>query len=97
MGLIVRLPAGDSIITGKIGVLPNAAVEVLTQIELGLIHIGSGLGVRLREEHEILALRKLCESHSGFHYSNCASKVVVLLDYIISSISYASTPPHELS
>jgi glycolate oxidase FAD binding subunit len=63
----IHLPAGESVITGKIGVLPTAAVEVLTQIELGLIHIGSGLGlVRLREEKEILALRQLCESHSGF-------------------------------
>jgi glycolate oxidase FAD binding subunit len=63
----IHSPAGDSVITGKIGVLPTAAVEILTQIELGLIHIGSGLGlVRLREEKEILALRQLCESHSGF-------------------------------
>jgi glycolate oxidase FAD binding subunit len=57
----VHAPAGESLITGKIGVLPTAAVEVLSQVELGLIHIGSGLGlVRLREEKEILALRQLC-------------------------------------
>jgi len=63
----IHSPAEESVITGKIGVLPTAAVEILTQIELGLIHIGSGLGlVRLREEKEILALRQLCESHSGF-------------------------------
>ncbi len=54
-------------ITCKIGVLPTAAVEVLTSVEMGLIHIGSGLGVlRLEDESQVVKMRSLCESSSGF-------------------------------
>ncbi|GAX42717.1 glycolate oxidase subunit GlcE [Tolypothrix sp. NIES-4075] len=57
----------DSEITCKIGVLPTAAVEVLTSVEMGLIHINSGLGVlRLEGEGEVVKMRSLCESNSGF-------------------------------
>ncbi|MEA5617018.1 FAD-binding oxidoreductase [Cronbergia sp. UHCC 0137] len=57
----------NSQITCRIGVLPSAAVEVMNQIELGLIHISSGLGiVQLNNQSQILALRDLCQSHSGF-------------------------------
>ncbi|MBW4479199.1 MAG: FAD-binding oxidoreductase [Tolypothrix brevis GSE-NOS-MK-07-07A] len=55
------------LITCKIGVLPTAAVEVLTSVEMGLIHISSGLGVlRLEGENEVLKMRSLCESNRGF-------------------------------
>jgi glycolate oxidase FAD binding subunit len=55
------------LITCKIGVLPTAAVEVLTSVEMGLIHISSGLGVlRLENENEVLKMRSLCEGNRGF-------------------------------
>jgi glycolate oxidase FAD binding subunit len=57
----------ESEITCKIGVLPTAGVEVLTSVEMGLIHIASGLGVlRLEGEGEVVKMRSLCESNSGF-------------------------------
>ena len=60
-------PVTESTITCKIGVLPTAAVEILNQIEVGLIHISSGLGlVRLEKSEQILPLRNLCEGNSGF-------------------------------
>ncbi|KAB8315485.1 FAD-binding oxidoreductase [Tolypothrix campylonemoides VB511288] len=57
-------------ITCKIGVLPTSAVEVLTQVDLGWIHIASGLGV-LRFEgdnkvNKVLEIRNLCQSYGGF-------------------------------
>lgn len=57
----------NSAITGKIGVLPTSAVQVINQIDLGLIHLNSGLGlVQLENQNQVLALRSLCESKSGF-------------------------------
>ncbi|MBD1218994.1 MAG: FAD-binding oxidoreductase [Aphanizomenon flos-aquae Clear-A1] len=57
----------ESTITCKIGVLPTAAVEILNYMEVGLIHISSGLGlVRLEKEEQILPLRSLCQANSGF-------------------------------
>ncbi|MBD2664990.1 FAD linked oxidase domain protein [Richelia sinica FACHB-800] len=54
-------------ITAKIGVLPTAAVEILNQLELGVIHIGSGLGIaNLENQQQTLAVRKLCQTHAGF-------------------------------
>ncbi|MBE9127359.1 MULTISPECIES: FAD-binding oxidoreductase [unclassified Coleofasciculus] len=65
-------------ITCKIGVVPTAAVAMLTQLDtltsgtgLGLIHAGSGLGnVRLDsatvKPETILEMRKHCQSHNGF-------------------------------
>jgi len=65
-------------ITCKIGVLPTAAIAILTELDnltsatgLGLIHAGSGLG-RLRldsatvDSQTIRELRHLCQSHGGF-------------------------------
>ncbi|HEY9649615.1 MAG TPA: FAD-binding oxidoreductase, partial [Coleofasciculaceae cyanobacterium] len=65
-------------ITCKIGVLPTAAVAILTQLDsltsspgLGLIHAGSGLGL-LRFEwgavksHAIAQMRHYCEEQRGF-------------------------------
>ncbi|CEJ46649.1 FAD-binding oxidoreductase [Umezakia ovalisporum] len=57
----------DSTITCKIGVSPTAAVEVLTQTEMGLIHIGSGLGwLQFEDEKQILKMRDRCQQHRGF-------------------------------
>lgn len=48
----------ESVINCKIGVLPTAAVEILTQVELGLIHISSGLGLlQLESKNQVLKIR----------------------------------------
>lgn len=63
----IHLPESESAITCKIGVLPNAAVEVLNQADLGLIHMASGLGIlRFEDEQRVLEMRNLCELRSGF-------------------------------
>ncbi|MEA5594454.1 FAD-binding oxidoreductase [Rivularia sp. UHCC 0363] len=63
----IHLPESESVITCKIGVLPNVGVEVLNRTNLGLIHIASGLGIlRLEEANQVLEIRKLCEQNSGF-------------------------------
>ncbi len=63
----IHLPESESAITCKIGILPNAAVEVLDQGNLGLIHIASGLGIlRIEDEQRVLEMRKLCERWGGF-------------------------------
>jgi hypothetical protein len=57
----------ESSITCKIGVLPTAAVKIINQVHIGLIHISSGLGlVRLENKDQILPLRNLCAANSGF-------------------------------
>lgn len=57
----------DSLITCKIGVTPAIAAEILPQVEIGLIHISSGLGwLQVANENQVLALRELCQSHRGF-------------------------------
>jgi len=54
-------------ITCKIGVLPTAAVEILTQVELGLIHIGSGLGLlQLEDKNQVVKVRDRIQANSGF-------------------------------
>lgn len=54
-------------ITAKIGVLPTAAVSIISQIQYGLIHLNSGLGlVRLENENPVLTLRSLCQESLGF-------------------------------
>ncbi|MFL0605087.1 FAD-binding oxidoreductase [Cylindrospermopsis raciborskii] len=54
-------------ITAKIGVLPTAAVNIISQIQYGLIHLNSGLGlVRLEDENPVLTLRSLCQENLGF-------------------------------
>ncbi|MBE9036461.1 FAD-binding oxidoreductase [aff. Roholtiella sp. LEGE 12411] len=56
-----------SVITCKMGVLPTAAVEVLTQVELGMIHIGSGLGIlQLDSQSQVLEVRDRIQANSGF-------------------------------
>ncbi|NMF61699.1 FAD-binding oxidoreductase [Brasilonema octagenarum] len=60
----------ESAITCKIGVLPTSAVEVLTQADVGWIHIASGLGVlRFESDNQIdqlLGIRSLCQANRGF-------------------------------
>lgn len=56
-----------STITCKIGVLPTAAVEILQQVEIGLIHNGNGLGLcKFEEQNQVLAVRNLCQNNAGF-------------------------------
>lgn len=59
--------ATDLPITCKIGVLPNAAFEVLTQVEIGVIHISSGLGLLcLNNPKQALKMREICQANNGF-------------------------------
>ncbi|MDJ0616804.1 MAG: FAD-binding oxidoreductase [Calothrix sp. MO_192.B10] len=59
--------AQESAITCKIGVLPTAATKVLTQGEMGIIHIASGLGIlQFASEKGVLDMRTICESQGGF-------------------------------
>lgn len=65
-------------ITCKIGVLPTAAVTILTQLDtltssqgLGLIHAGSGLGLLRLDAatvtpQTIMEIRRHCQAQSGF-------------------------------
>ncbi|MHC5596786.1 MAG: FAD-binding oxidoreductase [Nostoc sp.] len=70
----IHTTATESVITCKIGVLPTAAVEILTQVELGLIHISSGLGLlQLESKNQVLkmrdaygGLRLRTQAHRGF-------------------------------
>ena len=63
----IHLSASESTITCKIGVLPNTAVEILNQADLGLINISTGLGIlRFDSINRVLEMRKLCEQKSGF-------------------------------
>ena len=63
----IHLSEPESAITCKIGVLPNAAVEILNQADLGLINISTGLGIlRFDSVDKVLEMRKLCEQKSGF-------------------------------
>lgn len=60
-------PAANSAITCKIGVLPTAAMEVLTQVEWGLIHIASGLGwLQLENQERVGKIRDRCQANHGF-------------------------------
>ncbi|HYW20726.1 MAG TPA: FAD-binding oxidoreductase [Nodularia sp. (in: cyanobacteria)] len=57
----------ESAITCKIGVLPTAAVEVLNEAEMGLIHLASGLGwLQFENENQVLKMRQQCEINRGF-------------------------------
>lgn len=59
----------ETAIACKIGVMPSQAVATLAQIEVGLIHAGSGLGwVRWEnaQMRDVLERRSLCQSHGGF-------------------------------
>jgi glycolate oxidase FAD binding subunit len=63
----IHYPATDAAITCKIGILPTAGVEMLTGVELGLVHLSSGLGVvQVKDQNQVLKVRSLCESYNGF-------------------------------
>ncbi|MBD2438022.1 FAD-binding oxidoreductase [Nostoc sp. FACHB-110] len=63
----IHFPATESTITCKIGVLPSAAVDILNQVNIGLIHISSGLGwLQLEEQNQILKLRDRTLANRGF-------------------------------
>ncbi|WP_066426930.1 FAD-binding oxidoreductase [Anabaena sp. 4-3] len=63
----IHHPVTESAITCKIGILPTAAVEVLKVVEIGLVHLSSGLGVvQVDDQNQVLKVRSLCQSHHGF-------------------------------
>ncbi|MBD2489501.1 FAD-binding oxidoreductase [Aulosira sp. FACHB-615] len=63
----IKSPDTESAITCKIGVLPSAAVEILNQVNIGLVHISSGLGwLQLEEKSQVLKLRDRTQNHQGF-------------------------------
>ncbi|ODH02231.1 glycolate oxidase [Nostoc sp. KVJ20] len=63
----IHTPATETVITCKIGVLPTAAVDILNQVELGLIHISSGLGLlQLESKNQVLKIRDRTQANSGF-------------------------------
>ena len=65
----IHTTATESVITCKIGVLPTAAVEILTQVELGLVHISSGLGLlQLEDKNQVLKVRDELRSAGGDAY-----------------------------
>ncbi|QKQ73697.1 FAD-binding oxidoreductase [Nostoc sp. TCL240-02] len=73
----IHFSATESVITCKIGVLPTAAVEILTQVELGLIHISSGLGLlQLEDKNQVLKVRDRTQVNRGFLTILSAPKAV---------------------
>ncbi|WP_017653397.1 FAD-binding oxidoreductase [Fortiea contorta] len=57
----------ESVITCKIGILPTASVELLQQVEIGLIHMSSGLGwLQFSHLDQALQVRSICEKSGGF-------------------------------
>jgi glycolate oxidase FAD binding subunit len=64
---VIDNPVTESAITCKIGVLPTAAVEVLHQTEMALVHLASGLGwLQLSDANQVLKMRDICEVNRGF-------------------------------
>ncbi len=68
---LVTITRSDSAITCKIGILPSAAVVLLSQFELlGIIHTSSGLGRLSLEEDDVIILlekiRNFCQNNQGF-------------------------------
>ena len=57
-------------VTCKFGVIPSQAVAALNQMEVGLIHAGSGLGWLRWEDagmlETVLQMRSLCQAQGGF-------------------------------
>ena len=76
----IHTTATESVITCKIGVLPTAAVEILTQVELGLIHISSGLGLlQLEDKNQVLKVRDELRS-SGSNRTQASSGFLTILE-----------------
>ena len=68
---LVTIAHSDSAISCKIGILPSAAVDLLSQFDtLGIIHISSGLGrLCLQQNNSLIILEKIrhfCENNQGF-------------------------------
>lgn len=63
----MSLSSNSEAILCKIGILPTAAVEVLTQAEIGFVHMSSGLGMlQFASEERIEEIRNLCQKYNGF-------------------------------
>ncbi len=63
----IHSSSSSEIILCKIGVLPTAAVEVLTQAEIGFVHMSSGLGIlQFADGQRIEEVRNLCQKYNGF-------------------------------
>jgi glycolate oxidase FAD binding subunit len=74
---IMDNPVKDSGISCKIGVLPSASVEVLSQAGMGLIHLSSGLGLwQCEDKNQVFKMRDRCQSHRGFLSILTAPKTV---------------------
>jgi glycolate oxidase FAD binding subunit len=68
---IIRIPSSEKAIVCKIGIVPNQAVELLTNLadSLTMIHLGSGLGILQLETEDVTVVEKarsLCEQNRGF-------------------------------
>jgi glycolate oxidase FAD binding subunit len=73
----IHSTATESVITCKIGVLPTAAVDILTQVGLGLIHTSSGLGLlQLESKNQVLKVRDSVQPNRGFLTILSAPKAV---------------------
>lgn len=56
-------------ITCKVGILPSAIINLLTQLDLyglGMVNLSSGLGKLIIKKEEIEKMRSLCQTHQGF-------------------------------
>ena len=63
----INLLNNSEAILCKIGILPNAAVEILTQAEIGFVHMSSGLGMlQFADGERIEEIRNLCQKYNGF-------------------------------
>jgi glycolate oxidase FAD binding subunit len=63
----IHLSSNPEPILCKIGVLPTAAVEILTQAEMGFVHMSSGLGIlQFADGERIEEMRNLCQKYNGF-------------------------------
>ena len=73
---IIRVPNSETAIISKIGILPNAAVSLLQELEkltdsqsLVIIHAGSGIGHFQLKNEDIAVIkqgRSICNQNSGF-------------------------------
>jgi glycolate oxidase FAD binding subunit len=63
----MSLSSNSEAILCKIGILPTASVEVLTQAEIGFVHMSSGLGMlQFASVERIEEIRNLCQKYNGF-------------------------------
>ncbi len=63
----IYTPLTGEAIMAKIGILPSYAIELLTNIEMGRIHLGSGIGnIQCRNIDQVKQIRTLSQSHQGY-------------------------------